>query len=125
VLTQYVLLYIVREILERDNLSGEVLLRPENFVRDIENRKRFKKIVGSIVSDIISDLNEELREVGPDFDYRDKLRDSKWINDTRKALVATHSKLIARGFIKPFSDEWKESYTNGKTEMAGAGKPHG
>jgi hypothetical protein len=113
ILTQYVLLYIVREILDKDILSFELLTKPEVFVRRKDDRDRFRGIISKIVSDIITDLNVELKELGPDFDYRDKLRDSNWVSSTRKTLVATHTKLISRKYIGPFKEDW-HAEGNGK-----------
>lgn len=106
VLTQYALLYIVREILERDDMAAEKMAYPETLVRNEGDRELFRQIIEHIVSDIINDLNEELKEAGEDFDYRDKLRDSDWVLSLRKSLVTTYQKLVSRGYIKPFSHLW-------------------
>jgi AIPR protein len=107
VLTQYAMLYIVREILEKDDLAVKILRTPSVFVRVDDDRSHFKWAVGRIVKDIVSDLNEELKEYGEDFDYRSRLRDSSWVIDIRKKLVSTHTKLINRGLINNFSVDWQ------------------
>lgn len=110
VLTQYAILYIVREILDKDSLSEKILKTPEFFVRTDADRTRFKWAVGRIISDIVSDLNEELKEYGDNFDYRSKLRDSNWITEVKKKLVATHSKMIKRKVIDDFTTDWQSNH---------------
>jgi hypothetical protein len=103
------ILYIVREILEKDELAPTILKRPEAFVRAEGDRARFKHAVGVIVGDIVRDLNAELKSVGDDFDYRDKLRSDAWVKDMMKEVTKTHMKLVDRGSIKSFKDEWESA----------------
>jgi hypothetical protein len=51
----------------------------------------------------------ELKEYRADFDYRDSLRDSEWIQNLAKRVVADHQKLIARGRIRSFKEEWENA----------------
>lgn len=55
---------------------------------------------------MIIDLNGEIADVGEDFDYRDRLRDSKWVIDLRRTLVAGYLKQVQRKRIAPMSEEW-------------------
>jgi AIPR protein len=107
-LARYALVYIVRNILESDASYREIVTKPEKFVRDEDDRNRFRDCIRQIVGDVIVDLNAEVDEHGKDFDYRDKLRESDWIKKLSKIVVADYSKLIQRGRIQSFSDEWNE-----------------
>lgn len=106
VLTKYALVYFVRNVLEKDDLFPEVASNPRKFVREKGDRQRFLQCVSNIVGDIIEDLNDEVGEYGEDFDYRDKLRDEKWVSSISRTIVANHEKLIRRGKIQSFSQEW-------------------
>lgn len=106
-LTKYLILYIVRIILENDDLSHDIFTSPNIFVRRPEDRKRFEQCIKRIVDDIIIDLNAEVDEYGEDFDYRGKLRDEKWVKDISKKVVADFLKLVARGRIISFRKDWE------------------
>lgn len=106
-LTKYMLLYIVREILEKDDLAGKILSAPKVFVRNVKDREWFRTCVGEIVEDLAIDLNGEVKEYGKDFDYRDKLRDSDWVKKLSGTVVGDHLKLVSRGRIKSFKESWE------------------
>jgi len=105
-LTKYVIVYIVRTILETDALFQEITQYPERFVRDKDNREWFRQCIAGIVAETIIDLNAELGEYGADFDYRDKLRDEEWVKALKSKLVADRLKLVLRGRIPSFSEVW-------------------
>lgn len=110
-LARYALVFIIRNILESDLLYQKIITQPETFVRNENDRNRFRACIRQIVGDVIVDLNAEVDEYGEDFDYRDKLRDSDWIKKLSKTVVADYSKLIQRGRIQSFSDEWEKAAT--------------
>jgi len=107
-LTRYLFLYVVRVILEHDPLASDVLGNPEQFVRTKKSRDHFRKCMAKIVGDLVVDLNAEVEEYGNDFDYRDKLRDQTWISDLSRKVATDHLKLVKRGRIKSFQEEWKK-----------------
>lgn len=109
-LTQYLLLYITRLILESDALAPQILNEPHIFVRDSNSRDHFRQCILTIVKDIVIDLNAELNEYGDDFDYRGKLRDSEWTREFATKLVSYYQKLVGRGRIASFSDEWQKGF---------------
>ena len=113
VLTRYMLLYFFREVLEGDPLGPALLSGPEAFVRTKENRARFKKCADRIVSDIVVDLNLEVKGIGDSFDYRDTLRDSETVKGWNATITKDRLKLINRGSIPSFHDEWLAG-SNGK-----------
>ncbi|MET0649887.1 MAG: AIPR family protein [Pyrinomonadaceae bacterium] len=108
-LTRYMMVYIVRNILESDELARDILTKPQKFVRDENDRNRFRSSIAGIVEDIVVDLNAELEEAGEDFAYRDKLREEEWVRDLTRGIVADYTKLVRRGRIQSFGVEWQAS----------------
>jgi AIPR protein len=108
-LTRYLFLYIARIILENDPLAEKILGNPKEFVRTDKARDHFRKCVAKIVGDVVVDLNAEVEEYGDDFDYRDKLRDQVWASELSKKVATDHLKLVKRGRINSFQDEWKKT----------------
>lgn len=106
ILTRYFLMYCVRYVIDKDSQSQEILTAPKNVVRDLKSRNDFRACVRRIVDDMVEDLNDEINPLGDDFDYRDKMRDVKWVSDLRKRFVADHIKLVRRGKIDSLGAEW-------------------
>jgi hypothetical protein len=109
ILTRYLILYIVREILENDDLGKQILTNPAVFVRADGDRGRFRDCVRLVIGDVVIDLNAEVEEYGEDFDYRDKLRDSDWVRKLSRKVVADNLKLVKRGRSQSFKDAWLSS----------------
>jgi hypothetical protein len=108
VLIRYLLLYIVRTTMEQDEIGLQAISSPERFVRDPADRARFAACIRTIVQDLIIDLNGEIADVGEDFDYRDRLRDSKWVTELRRTLVGGYLKQVQRKRISSMSEEWQQ-----------------
>lgn len=119
-LTRYMLLYCVRNILEKDALWMQINNSPQTFVRGEKERQRFRKCIDNIVGDLVTDVNAEIEGVGEDFDYRDKLRDATWVKNLAKTVVGDHVKLVTRKKIQSFKEDWEgAAKKEGKTATAG------
>jgi hypothetical protein len=106
VLVRYLLLYIVRKVMEHDDIGRGAIADPAKFVRDPAARAKFQACIRTVVADLIIDLNGELADVGEDFDYRDRLRNQKWVTDIRRTLVSEYQKQVRRRRITSISDKW-------------------
>jgi hypothetical protein len=112
-LTRYLILYIIRLVLESEDVSDAILTAPESFVRAANDRDRFKACVKRIVNDVVVDINADVDEHGEDFDYRGKLRDSEWVKGLSRRVSGEYRKLVNRGRIDSFSAEWKRLQSGG------------
>lgn len=108
VLTKYALLYILREILEKDQVGKELLRKPDSFVELAENREKLNQVIDIIMNDIIIDFNAEVKSLDEDFDYKSKLREESWVKDKAKEIVASYQKQVARNRIDSFGQEWSK-----------------
>ena len=70
VLTRYLMMYIVRAILEDDDLGRSLIENPTPFVRVVKQRVHFRSCIQTIARDVAIDLDGEVREYEDDFDYR-------------------------------------------------------
>jgi len=105
-LTRAIILYVIRQILENDTEGKKLLINPENYVSDKGTRTKFIKCADLIIDDIIVDLNGEVDQYGEDFDYKSNLRDKDWVNDLSSSIVTSYLKLVNRGRINSFEQEW-------------------
>jgi AIPR protein len=107
VIARYFILYAVRLILDSDKMADELVDCPEKFVRKKQAREKFKTAIGAIVADIVDDLNSALDDAGEEFDYRGNLRDESWVKQQARQIQLDHAKLVRRGKINSFSQEWQ------------------
>lgn len=105
-LTRYAMLYMLRCVLESDNLGQELLRNPIPFVRNKLDREYLMQCIGKIVNDMVIDINAEASQYGDDFDYRGKLRDEGWVKHLSQEVVSSYMKLVQRGRIESFEAEW-------------------
>ncbi len=107
VLTRYLLIYLVRRVLESDEFGSQIITGPKSFVREPNIRDKFRELIVRILQDIVTDLNSEVDEYEDDFDYRDKLRDESWVKNLTKNIVSLREKLVRRGTLKVLKAEWE------------------
>ncbi len=106
VLTKYALLFMLREILEKDERGKELLISPVEFVRNAPDREHLRQVLRQLLNDVIVDVNAEVREFGEDFDYRGRLREEKWVRELSGKVTGTYLKLVSRGRLPSFAAEW-------------------
>lgn len=104
VLTKYLVLYIIRLVLEKDALGEAAIAAPEQFVSEEPSREALLSAISSILDEIITDLNAELDQLPEDFDYRGKLRDEKWADKLAHEIVGIHEKLVSRKRLQSIGD---------------------
>lgn len=109
-LTQYVLLYLVRQALELDEEGRSFCANPTPFVRDVTGRARLRLCAGRIGRDIIIDLNAEVREreeAGQPFDYKRELKSPNSVRELSRSIIPQYQKAVSRGRASSFGSEWK------------------
>lgn len=106
VLTRFVLLYMLRLILEKDEVGKDMIKNPDPYVKDLTKERRLIECLQSIIGDIVIDVNGEVDPLGADFDYRGKLRDAQWVQRLAQDVVGNYLKLVRRGRIQSLSAEW-------------------
>ena len=106
-LTRYLLMYVVRELLEEDAVGAQAIRCPDEFVRLEGKRDRFRKCIRTLLKDVVIDINAEVKQYGDDFDYRGKLREEAWVTDLVKTIVTDYQKQVARERIPSFSQDWE------------------
>lgn len=108
VLARYLFVYMVRNVLESNVAAGDIFKNPGKFVRAKKNRDKFRQCIDTVLTDLVIDINAEVDDLGDAFDYRDKLRDSVFVKDLNKKIIADHLKQVARKRIKSFDEEWSD-----------------
>lgn len=105
-LTRYIVLYLIRSILENDILGKKLLENPTPFVRSEKDLQHFIDCITKMVGDIIVDVNGEVDEYGVDFDYRGRIREEAWVKELKTKVVNNYLKLVQRNRIDSFEIEW-------------------
>lgn len=106
-LSRYLMLYLIREILESDEQGRRIIETPEIMTRHESERCRFRKCIKALLGDLVVDMNSEVGDEGENFDYRGKLRDEEWVKSIRRTLVNEYKKMVRRGRVPSFAEEWQ------------------
>lgn len=114
-LTKFMILYMLRLILDKDVLGREVLKNPEKFVRKGPDRTRLGVCIRNLLEEIVVDLNHEVDGYVLDFDYRGNLRNAEWVNKLATEVVSSHQKLVARDRLPSFEQDWNAAASDGKS----------
>ena len=106
-LTRYLMMYLVREILDSDEQGRQIIKAPENVMPYESERIRFRKCIKMLLGDLVADLNGEVKNEEENFDYRGKLRDEEWVKNTCKVVEGYHRKWLNRPGVHSFAEEWQ------------------
>lgn len=109
VLTRYLMLFVIRKILELDQAGKDMIANPATYVRAPANRAQFWRMMDSVVSGLTIDLDVETQDLADDFDYRGKLRDKDYVLKLVSSLVATHRKDVMRRKALSIGEAWQQS----------------
>ncbi len=108
-LTRYIMLYTLREILEKDELGIALIRNPQPFVRDVSDRDRLVQSIRHILNDMVVDTNAELQEIEEEFDYKSKFKSPEWVRQFTNKIVGSYIKLVQRGRVDSFQQEWTKA----------------
>ncbi|NQT71978.1 MAG: AIPR family protein [Chloroflexi bacterium] len=108
-LTRYIMLYTLREILEKDELGLELIRDPQQFVRDVATRDKLIQCIRHILDDMVVDANAELKEIEEEFDYKSKFKSPEWVRLFTNKIVSSYIKLVQRGRVESFQEEWSKT----------------
>lgn len=107
-LTRDAIMYMVRNILEQDDLGKKLIISASEFVNTPENIQKLKDVLSIILDDIIIDLNAEVNDLGDDFDYKSKLRDDTWVKELNRNITTNYQKQVLRNRVPSFKQEWEK-----------------
>jgi hypothetical protein len=116
-LTQFLLLYLGRQILELDEVGKEFVRYPQRFVCKECDRQRLRSCMDVIFSDLVVDLNAEIKEMGEHgepFDYKRELKSSNPVKSLAKQIVPLYKKAVTRGRASAFGTEWDDGKDSSK-----------
>jgi len=108
-LTRYFLLFLLRAVLEQDDVGKEFCRQPEVFLCAENGLSRIRTCAARVLEDIIIDLNAELRErdeQGNHFDYKRGLKSPNMVRGLERAITPQYQKAVSRGRATSFGQEW-------------------
>ena len=106
-LTQYLVLYLVRLALEKDELGARLLKNPRQIWEEF-GPEAISSAFDVVVDDLVVDLNAELAERNDSdspFDHKRELKSPNAIRDLSNAVLPSYEKAIRRNRATSFSSE--------------------
>ena len=108
-LSEYFLLYLLRQAIELDEEGKAFCANPETFISQPNGRNRLRACATRIVKDIIIDLNAEMREraeAGNPFDFKRELKSPSPVRELARSIIPQYQKAVSRGRACSFGQEW-------------------
>lgn len=105
-LTRFMIMFMLREMFDADRGFLDVLKSPKNYVRDAEQRDKFRRAITVFIADIIIDLNVEGESWGASFDYRRSIKDAVWVRAQTSRIKKDFQKDVQRGRQNSFQKQW-------------------
>lgn len=101
-LTKYFLAAVLSRILRSSEKSLEFMRDPSKLPES--RQKEFLDRCSDIVGSLVIDLNYEVKEKGPEFDYKADLKSPKQVDELSSLLLKSYSKDVARGKAASFEN---------------------
>jgi hypothetical protein len=111
-LTDYFILYLLRIALDQDKEGKAFVVDPSQFVRNVADRAKLKKVLKRVLSDVIIDFNAEIRDRvanGNPLDYKRELKSASAVRSLARSIIPVYQKAVSRGRASSFGGEWTKS----------------
>lgn len=109
-LTKYFLMFVLREIIEQDEIGIELHRNPKMLFDKQELRDKFDEVIEDILETVIVDLNFEVKELGDQFDYKGDLKSPVKVKELASKLLRSYQKDALRDKAPVISKELGELY---------------
>ena len=112
-LTKFFLLYLLGEALRTDDVGKSLMTNPSELLGDPiveEIRQRFAKAIRTIIRELVIDLNYEIQDRSDKeyFDHKRVLKSPSEVRELRRGALSSYEKLVQRGRIPSFSENWDQ-----------------
>jgi hypothetical protein len=111
-LTRYFLLFLLRRVLDLEDVGRQFCQKPEDFLSGPNGKARIKKCAARVLEDLIIDLNAELRdrkEKDDPIDYKRELKSPRAVRALERAIIPQYQKAVSRDRATSFGQEWESS----------------
>lgn len=111
-LTPYLFLYLLREVLETDELGLKFCQSPSEFMTAPDGRNRLKHSITRSVSALMRIMDAYLKQqekTKTGFDYKKDLKSPTRVGAITTFVIPQYQIAIDSEFARPFSDEWQHS----------------
>ncbi len=108
---RFLLHYLVREVLDTDELGKQFVKEPAKFLHEADGRERFIKAIQPVVVALISITDADLKrrdDEGEEYDFKKELKSKTRIGEMRSRIVAGYDMAKRAGMTKTFADLWPQ-----------------
>jgi hypothetical protein len=116
-ITRFLVLYLLREALEKDPLGKDFCLRPTQFLKSSKRRAHLEECIDKVAKVVVRILDSEVKRRDADsstpFDYKRELKSPNSVREIRSTIVSHYQIAVDSKLAPTFSGEWKKS-KNGK-----------
>jgi hypothetical protein len=116
-ITRYLMLYLLREALDKDPEGKEFCSDPTPFINTKKKQVRVMECVDKVAQVVVRILDSEIKRRDADpsapFDFKRELKSPNSVREIRSTIVSHYQIAVDSKLAPTFSGEWKKS-RNGK-----------
>jgi len=117
-ITRFLVLYLLREALEKDPIGKEFCLRPAPFLASSTRRARLDECLDKVAQVVVRILDSEVKRRDADpsapFDCKRELKSPNPVREITSTIVSHYQIAVDSKLAPTFSDNWKKSKNNKK-----------
>lgn len=119
-LTRFLVLYLLREVLETDQLGKQYCLDPSGFADTAQKKGHVKTCTAKVAQVVLRLLNGEAKRRNartPPFDFKRELKSPNSVRDIASTIVSQYQVMVDGKLARSFSHEWaKMQKTKGNSK---------
>jgi hypothetical protein len=112
-LTRFLLLYLLREVLETDVEGKKFCLKPSTFIKQPRGKSRVLECTDTIAQVVVRLLDAEIKrrdaEPTAPFDFKRELKSPNPVRELRSTVVAHYQIAVDSKLAPTFSGEWQKT----------------
>jgi hypothetical protein len=112
-ITRYLVLYLLREALDKDPQGKEFCSDPTPFINSKKKQARVMECVDKVAQVVVRILDSEIKRRDADpsapFDFKRELKSPNSVRDIRSTIVSHYQIAVDSKLAPTFSGEWKKS----------------
>jgi len=117
-ITRFLVLYLLREALEKDETGKEFCLNPAKFLNSAKKRAHLIDCVDKVAQVVVRILDSEVKRRDADpsapFDFKRELKSPNSVREIRSTIVSHYQIAVDSKLAPTFSEIWKKSRKSAK-----------
>lgn len=124
-LTRYLIIYLIREVLDNDEIGKDLCLYPSKYLKADNARVLLTEALAEVATCIVNVLDSEYtrrKKAEEYYDYKSDLKSPKKVAEISAIIVSQYQTIIGSGYAPSFSKVW-QSKSSSKKKPSNSKRP--